>query len=214
MSAGAGRSPTGMAALFNMLWEENPVFVQILGICSALAVTNLVANTLVMCAGLVFAAGMSALTVSLLRALTPRRVRMITQVLIIAAYVIVIQMVLDAYLPRISKQLGPYVGLIITNCIIMGRLEAFSSQNRPLPALLDGVGAGLGYTLVLLPIAMVREPMGLGTFFGLRVMPEGWTNWNFMIIAPSGFFGLAVFIWIARSVNERIDARAREKAKK
>jgi Na+-transporting NADH:ubiquinone oxidoreductase subunit D len=209
MSAQDGAPLSGPAAFRRMLWEENPVFVQILGICSALAVTNLAVNTLVMCAGLVFAQAMSSLTVSLLRNWTPRRVRMMTYVLIIAAYVIIIKIVLDAYLPEISDQLGAYVGLIITNCIIMGRCEAFASANRPLPSFLDGIGAGLGYTLVLLPIAMVREPLGFGTVFGAEIgFMRDWTRWNLMVIAPSGFFGLAIFIWIARSINAEIDRRA------
>jgi Na+-transporting NADH:ubiquinone oxidoreductase subunit D len=189
----------GTAALTRMLWEENPVIVQILGICSALAVTNLVKNTLVMCVGLIFTTGMSCLTVSLLRNVMPRRVRMMVQVLIIAAYVIVIKILLDAFLPEISKELGPYVGLIITNCIVMGRTEGFAMGNKPVDSLLDGIGAGLGYTAVLLPIAMVREPLGLGSFFGYAVFPADWTRWNLMVIAPSGFFCLAVLIWVARA---------------
>lgn len=191
----------GFAALKRMLWDENPVIGQILGICSALAVTNLVKNTLVMCLGLVFTLVMSCLTVSLMRNVIPRRVRMIIQVLVIAAYVIVIKIVLDAYLPEISNELGPYVGLIITNCIVMGRTEGYAMANKPGDAILDGLGAGIGYSMVLLPIAMVREPLGLGSFFGIPVLPADWTRWNLMVIAPSGFFGLATYIWIARSLK-------------
>lgn len=198
MSANPG-PVTGWAAFTRMLWRENPVTVQFLGICSTLAVTNLVKNTLVMCVGLIFTTAMSSLTVSALRTVTPRRIRMMVQVLIIAAYVIVLKIVLDAFLPEISRELGPYVGLIITNCIVMGRTEGYASGNRPLDALFDGVGAGVGYTLVLLTIAAVREPLGLGTFFGVPVMPEGFTRWNLMVIAPSGFFCLAAFIWITRA---------------
>ena len=200
----AGKKGTAKDALTRMLWIENPVAVQVLGICSALAVTNLVKNTLVMCAGLIFASAMSSMTVAFLRSLTPRRVRMMTQILIVAAYVIVIQIVLTAYLPDIAKDLGPYVGLIITNCIIMGRCEAFAASNKPGLALLDGLGAGLGYTLVLLPIAMVREPLGMGSFFG---WPIPWmadmTRWSIMVVAPAGFFCLAAYIWIARGYAER-----------
>jgi Na+-transporting NADH:ubiquinone oxidoreductase subunit D len=189
----------GTAAFKRMIWDENPVIGQILGICSALAVTNLVKNTLVMCVGLVFTLIMSCLTVSLLRNVIPRRVRMIIQVLVIAAYVIILKIFLDAYLPEISNELGPYVGLIITNCIVMGRTEGYAMANKPLDAVLDGLGAGIGYSLVLLPIAMVREPLGLGSFFGVQVIPADWTRWNLMVIAPSGFFGLALYIWIARA---------------
>ncbi|MFZ5949752.1 MAG: Rnf-Nqr domain containing protein [Candidatus Rifleibacteriota bacterium] len=191
----------GTAALKRMLWDENPVIGQILGICSALAVTNLVKNTLVMCLGLIFTLIMSCFTVSLMRNVIPRQVRMIIQVLIIAAYVIVIKIVLDAYLPDISNELGPYVGLIITNCIVMGRTEGYAMANRPMDAILDGLGAGIGYSLVLLPIAMIREPLGLGSFFGIQVLPADWTRWNMMVIAPSGFFCLATFIWITRSIK-------------
>ncbi|MDD3146238.1 MAG: Rnf-Nqr domain containing protein [Candidatus Riflebacteria bacterium] len=196
MSTGPAK---GMNALKRMLWDENPVIGQILGICSALAVTNLVKNTLVMCLGLIFTLMMSCLTVSLLRNVIPRRVRMIVQVLVIAAYVIFIKIVLDAYLPEISNELGPYVGLIITNCIVMGRTEGYAMGNKPVDAVLDGIGAGIGYSLVLLPIAMIREPLGLGTFFGIQVLPSDWTRWNMMVIAPSGFFALATFIWVVRA---------------
>ncbi|HNW11067.1 MAG TPA: Rnf-Nqr domain containing protein [Candidatus Rifleibacterium sp.] len=196
MSAGPVK---GVAALKRMLWEENPVIGQILGICSALAVTNLVKNTLVMCLGLIFTLMMSCLTVSLLRNVIPRQVRMIIQVLVIAAYVIVIKIILDAYLPEISNELGPYVGLIITNCIVMGRTEGYAMNNKPGDAILDGIGAGIGYSLVLLPISMIREPLGLGTFFGMQLLPPDWTKWNMMVIAPSGFFALATFIWFVKA---------------
>ena len=196
MSAGPVK---GVAALKRMLWEENPVIGQILGICSALAVTNLVKNTLVMCLGLIFTLMMSSFTVSLLRNVIPRQVRMIIQVLVIAAYVIVIKIILDAYLPEISNELGPYVGLIITNCIVMGRTEGYAMNNKPGDAILDGIGAGIGYSLVLLPISMIREPLGLGTFFGMQLLPPDWTKWNMMVIAPSGFFALATYIWIVRA---------------
>ena len=189
---------TARKAFLKMLWEDNPVFCQILGICSALAVTNRVVNTLVMGAGLMFATALGCYTVSILRNCTPRQVRMMAQVLIIAAYVIVVKLLLDAFLPDISRQLGAYVGLIITNCIIMGRCEAFAAQNKPWPSLVDGFGAGLGYTLVLLAIAMIREPMGLGTFCNIQVMPEWWVPWNLMIIAPGGFFMIATLVWIVR----------------
>ncbi|NLI78476.1 MAG: NADH:ubiquinone reductase (Na(+)-transporting) subunit D [Candidatus Riflebacteria bacterium] len=182
-----------------MLWEENPVLVQILGICSTLAVTNLVKNTLIMCVGLTLCTAFSALTISLLRDRIPRQVRMMVQVLIIAAWVIVLKIVLDAFLPEISRELGPYVGLIITNCIVMGRTEGFAMGNRPLTAFCDGLGAGVGYSLVLLVIAAVREPLGLGSFFGIPVLPSDWTRWNLMVIAPSGFFALATFIWVAKA---------------
>ena len=181
------------------LWKDNPVLRQILGICSTLAVTNLLVNTLVMNAGLVFTLCMSSLTVSLLRNYTPMRIRMMVQTLIIASYVIIVDIAIKAYLPDISEALGPYVGLIITNCIIMGRCEAFARNNPPLASLLDGLAVSLGYAAVLLAIALVREPLGFGTVFGYRVMPSGFTPWTIMIMAPGAFFMLGIYVWIVKA---------------
>jgi Na+-transporting NADH:ubiquinone oxidoreductase subunit D len=177
---------------------NNPVFVQILGICSTLAVTNVLKNTVVMCAGLVFVTGLSNLTVSLLRKYIPGRIRMMVETLIIAAYVIIVDVVLKAFIPDISRQLGPYVGLIITNCIIMGRAEAFALSNPPALSLVDGLSSGLGYTYVLLIIAFLRELLGTGSIWGFRVLGDWWTNWNIMIMAPGAFFMLALFIWVVK----------------
>jgi Na+-transporting NADH:ubiquinone oxidoreductase subunit D len=128
---------------------------------------------------------------------------MIVQTLIIAFYVIIVDIVLRAFLPDISKALGPYVGLIITNCIIMGRAEAFAQSNRPIISFWDGLTAGLGYMYVLLAIAFVRELLGFGTLFGYRVMPDGYLPWTIMIMAPSAFFLLGLFIWAAKAVMLR-----------
>jgi len=182
------------------LWKDNPVLRQVLGICSTLAVTNLMVNTLVMNAGLIFTLAMSSLTVSLLRNYTPMRIRMMVQTLIIASYVIMVDIVIKGYLPDISEALGPYVGLIITNCIIMGRCEAFARNNPPWPAFVDGVAVGIGYALVLMAIAIVREPLGFGTLLGFRIMPSGFTPWTVMIMAPGAFFMLGIYIWIIRAV--------------
>ncbi|MBD3288836.1 NADH:ubiquinone reductase (Na(+)-transporting) subunit D [candidate division KSB1 bacterium] len=192
------------------LWKNNPVTVQILGICSTLAVTNIFLNTLILGLGLIFVMAFSALVVSLMRNIIPQRVRMMVQTLIIASFVVIVDIVLKAYVPDISKALGPYVGLIITNCIIMGRLEAFSSSNRPPLAFLDGVMSGIGYTYVILVIAFFRELLGFGTILGYPVMDplvrslgysEGWIQWAFMIMAPGGFFMLAIFIWVANNIS-------------
>ncbi|MFO7956507.1 MAG: NADH:ubiquinone reductase (Na(+)-transporting) subunit D [Candidatus Brocadiia bacterium] len=180
------------------VWNENPIFRQILGICSTLAVTNLMINTLVMCAGLIFVLTCSNVTVSLLRAYTPRRIRMIVQTLIIAAYVIIVKILLDAYLPNISAALGAYVGLIITNCIIMGRAEAFASSNSPWPSFVDGIACGLGYSFILIAIAFFRELMGQGTLFGVQLLGEWWRPWTIMVMPPGAFFALALVIWVAR----------------
>lgn len=180
--------------------RNNPVFVQVLGICSTLAVTNRVANTLVMCLGLIFTTTCSGFTVSLLRRRTPARIRMMVEVMVIAAYVIIVDITLKATLPDISRQLGPYVGLIITNCIVMGRAEAFAMKNPPVPAAVDGLGAGLGYAYVLIVIAVFRELLGAGSLMGLRLLPEGWVNWSIMVMAPGAFFMLALFIWFIKAV--------------
>ncbi len=177
-------------------FRENSVWKQILGICSSLAVTNLLLNSLIMGLGVIFALALSSFTISLIREHTPRSVRMMAQTLIIGAYVIIVDILLKTYLPDVSKQLGPYVGLIITNCILMGRAEAFASQNKPLDSMIDGIGAGVGYTFVLLVIAFIRELMGFGTLFGVQVLGDWWTNWSIMVMAPSAFFILAILIWV------------------
>jgi Na+-transporting NADH:ubiquinone oxidoreductase subunit D len=181
------------------LWEDNPVLRHVLGICSTLAVTNLVANTLVMDAGLIFTLSMSCLTVSILRSYTPLRIRMMVQTLIIASYVIIVDILIKAHLPDISDALGPYVGLIITNCIIMGRCEAFARSNPPWASFLDGIAVALGYSFVLLAIALVREPLGFGTLMGYKIMPEGFKPWNIMMMAPGAFFMLGLLIWFIRA---------------
>ncbi|HOG63834.1 MAG TPA: NADH:ubiquinone reductase (Na(+)-transporting) subunit D [Spirochaetota bacterium] len=184
--------------IFDGIFANNPVFVQVLGICSTLAVTNVFENTLVMCIGLVFTTGLSNFSVSLLRSLIPGRIRMIVETLVIASWVIVFDIIIKATLPEISKALGAYVGLIITNCIVMGRAEAFALANKPLISMADGIANGLGYTWVLLAVAFVRELLGSGSIFGVRVLGEWWTNWNIMVMAPGGFFVLAILIWIVR----------------
>jgi len=186
------------------LWKDNAVFRQVLGICSTLAVTNLVLNTAVMCAALTLTTALSCLTVSLLRKLTPRGIRMMVETLIIAFYVILFDMWLKAYWPDMSRQLGPYVGLIITNCIIMGRCEAYANSNPPVPALLDGLFNGLGYSFVLLLIALIREPLGMGTLMGMPLpylSGPHWDKWVLMVMPPGAFFTLACVIWLFRSLG-------------
>ena len=192
------KPPSNIQIFKEGLWKDNPVLRQILGICSTLAVTNLLVNTMVMNAGLIFTLAMSSLTVSLLRNITPMRIRMMVQTLIIASYVIIVDIVIKAQLPDISEALGPYVGLIITNCIIMGRCEAFARHNPPWPSFLDGIAVGLGYAFVLTLIALFREPLGFGTLFGYRIMPDGFTPWTIMIMAPGAFFMLGLFVWVVR----------------
>jgi Na+-transporting NADH:ubiquinone oxidoreductase subunit D len=197
--AGAAGPRSKAASVFlDGIGANNPVFVQILGICSTLAVTNVVANTLVMCAGLIWTTAMSNLSVSLLRRWIPARVRMIVETLIIAVWVIVVDVAVRAYLPDVSRQLGPYVGLIITNCIVMGRTEAFGLANPPAMSLLDGLASGLGYAYVLLIVSVIRELLGSGSRLGCRIMGAWWTNWSIFTMAPGAFFLLALFIWIVK----------------
>jgi Na+-transporting NADH:ubiquinone oxidoreductase subunit D len=191
------------AIIIDGLWRDNPVFRQVLGICSTLAVTNLVINTAVMCAALTIVTAMSCLTVSALRAFTPRNIRMMVQTLIIAFYVIIVDLVLKAYWPEMSRSLGPYVGLIITNCIIMGRCEAFAASNPPRASMLDGLSCGLGYSFVLITIAVIRELLGMGTILGFDIpyFSTHWDKWIIMVMPPGAFFTLACVIWLFRSMK-------------
>ena len=201
------QKPTHRQIFLAGLWNDNPVLRQVLGICSTLSVTNLLVNTMVMNAGLLFTVCLTSVTVSLLRQITPPRIRMMVQTLIIASYVIIFDLVVQAYLPDISEALGPYVALIITNCIIMGRAEAFARHNPPLPSLLDGLAMSLGYALILTAIALIREPLGFGTLFGIRVMPEGFVNWTIMIMAPGAFLTLGLLIWAIKYSSLRHQKR-------
>jgi Na+-transporting NADH:ubiquinone oxidoreductase subunit D len=182
------------------VWMDNQVLRQILGICSSLAVTNLMTNSLVMGLGLTFVTAFSSLTISLLRNVIPHKVRMLVQTLIIAAYVILVDIFLKANMPDISKALGPYVGLIITNCIIMGRAEAYAQKNPPLLSMLDGFFAGIGYTVVLLIIALCRELLGFGTIFGFDVNFIGFETWTIMVMPPAAFFLIGVLIWVTSNI--------------
>lgn len=174
------------------VWVTNPIAIQVLGICSALAVTTTLMNSLVMSIALTFVCVGSNLFVSLLRNVTPRRVRMIAEVAIIATFVIVFDRLLKAYYFEMSEQLGPYVALIITNCIVMGRAEAFALQNPPIVSMLDGFANGLGYTIVLCSVGFFRELLGAGKLFGVTIMEattnDGWYPQNGVMISPSGAF--------------------------
>ena len=170
------------------LGKENPVFVQILGICSTLAVTNKLENTIVMVLGVIFTTSLSSFTFSILRKVIPGRIRMMVETLIIATYVIIVDIVLKAYMPEIWQQLGPYVGLIITNCIVMGRMEAFAASNPPGLSLIDGISSGIGYAYVLVIIAFFRELLGSGTILGFSVFGDWWSNWAIMIMPPRRLF--------------------------
>ena len=196
-----GQAPCGLcggkgkATMKDGLWGNNPINVQVLGICSALAVTSKLANSLVMGAALIFVCVGSNLFVSVLRKAIPRRIRMIAEVAIIATFVILFDQFLRAFYWPMSRQLGPYVGLIITNCIVMGRAEAFALQNPPTVSAVDGLANGLGYAVVLGMIGFVRELIGSGTVFGVEVLSREWYVANqLMILAPGAFIVLGFLI--------------------
>jgi Na+-transporting NADH:ubiquinone oxidoreductase subunit D len=187
----------GIVTLKEGVWANNPLAIQVLGICSSLAVTNRLENSLVMGAALIFVCVGSNLIVSLLRKRTPHRIRMIAEVAIISTFVIVFDQFLKAFYWDMSKQLGPYVGLIITNCIVMGRAEAFALQNPPILSIVDGFANGLGYAAVLAIIGFFRELLGTGEIFGRPVLSSEWYAPNqIMILAPGAFFALGIVIAI------------------
>jgi len=190
-------------ALIEPLIDNNPITLQVLGICSALAVTTKMDTAFVMSLAVIAVLTLSNLFVSLIRNLIPVNIRIIVQLAIIASLVIVTDQVLQAYVYDISKQLSVYVGLIITNCIIMGRAEAYAMQNPPLASIMDGIGNGLGYALILMVTAVFRELLGAGSLFGYKILPlvseGGWYNPNgLMVISPGTFFIIGLFIWAIR----------------
>ncbi len=184
------------------LVKNNPIVIAVLGICSSLAVTNRVENAIAMGLGVTFVVMASSATISLMRKLIPPKVRMVTYMVVISAYVIAVQMVLEAYFPTIAKQLGAYVGLIITNCIVMGRAEAFAVKNPAKYSLIDGFASGMGYMFVLVLVSIVREILAFGTLLGMQVVGDQWVNWVVMAMAPGGFFVLGLFIWGIRELTK------------
>ncbi|MEJ2628083.1 MAG: NADH:ubiquinone reductase (Na(+)-transporting) subunit D [bacterium] len=187
------------------IFRENPITFQILGICSALAVTSKMETSLVMSLAVIFVLSLSSFFVSLLRKHIPDSVRIIVEMTIIASLVIIADQIIKAFAFQISKQLSVYVGLIITNCIIMGRAEAFGLKNPPLQSFLDGIGNGLGYSFILLTVGFFRELLGAGTILGIRILPlatqGGWYVRNGIFLIPaSAFFLIGLIIWIMRSL--------------
>lgn len=188
------------AALLDPLFNNNPIALQVLGICSALAVTTQMTTALVMCVALTAVTGLSSLSVSTIRNAVPYNIRIIVQMAIIASLVIVVDQVLKAYMFTISQKLSVFVGLIITNCIVMGRAEGFAMQNPPLISFIDGIGNGLGYSAILMGTAFLRELLGSGKLFGYTVLAPvtegGWYQPNgLMVLAPAAFFIIGLMIW-------------------
>ncbi|NOX46832.1 MAG: NADH:ubiquinone reductase (Na(+)-transporting) subunit D [Chlorobi bacterium] len=203
-------SPKNKKLIFNPLSKENPITVQVLGICSALAVTAKLEPAFVMSVSVMAVLAAANVIISMLRNTIPSRIRIIVQLVIVAALVILVDQVLKAFAYDVSKQLSVFVGLIITNCILMGRLEAFAMGNKPWPAFLDGIGNAMGYAWILITIAFVRELFGSGTIWNYPVMENlglydiGYKNNGFMILPPMALIVVGIIIWIQRSRDKEL----------
>ena len=197
-------SKKNLRLLTDPLSSQNPITVQVLGICSALAVTVQLKPAIVMAISVTIVTAFSNLIISLIRNSIPNRIRIIVQLVIVAALVIVVDQVLKAFVYDVSKQLSVFVGLIITNCIIMGRLEAFALGNKPIPSFLDGVGNGAGYGMILILVAFFREVLGSGTILGFHIIPEsfykiGYANNGLMVLSPMALITVGIIVWVHRS---------------
>lgn len=200
------------AALFNPLSKDNPVIVQVLGICSCLAVTAKLEPAIVMGISVTAVTAFSNVIISLIRNTIPNSIRIIVQLVVVAALVIIVDQFLKAYNYEVSKQLSVFIGLIITNCILMGRLEAFALSNKPWPAFLDGVGNGISYAIILIIVAAVRELLGSGTLLGCQIIPQalydaGYQNNGLMILPPMALITVACIIWVHRSKNKDLQEK-------
>ncbi|TFH39245.1 MAG: NADH:ubiquinone reductase (Na(+)-transporting) subunit D [Bacteroidia bacterium] len=203
-------STKNIKLLTNPLGDNNPITIQVLGICSALAVTVKLAPAVVMAISVMVVLAVSNVIVSLFRKMIPPRIRIIFQLVVIAMMVILVDQVLKAYAFEVSKQLSVFVGLIITNCIIMGRLEAFAMANKPWPSFLDGIGNAAGYGLILIIVAFVRELLGSGTIYGFPIIEKlgiyntGYENNGLMILPPMALITVGIIIWVQRSRNKNL----------
>lgn len=198
--------------LVNPLSKDNPVIVQVLGICSALAVTAKLEPAVVMTISVTAVLAFANVIISLLRNTIPNSIRIIVQLVIVAALVVIVDQVLKAWNYEVSKALSVFIGLIITNCIIMGRLEAFAMSNRPWPAFLDGIGNALGYGIILIIVAFIRELFGSGSIFGYQVIPDWWyeagyQNNGMMILPPMALITVACIIWVHRAFNKDLQEK-------
>ncbi|MCH5231322.1 MAG: NADH:ubiquinone reductase (Na(+)-transporting) subunit D [Muribaculaceae bacterium] len=198
--------------LVNPLSKDNPVIVQVLGICSALAVTAKLEPAVVMTISVTAVLAFANVIISLLRNTIPNSIRIIVQLVVVAALVVIVDQVLKAWNYEVSKALSVFIGLIITNCIIMGRLEAFAMSNRPWPAFLDGIGNALGYGIILIIVAFIRELLGSGSIFGYQVIPQWWydagyQNNGMMILPPMALITVACIIWVHRAKNKDLQEK-------
>ncbi|MCI2108557.1 MAG: NADH:ubiquinone reductase (Na(+)-transporting) subunit D [Bacteroidales bacterium] len=198
--------------ILNPIFKGNPITVLVLGICSSLAVTVEMKGALVMALSVTIVTGLSSFVLSLLRNTIPNRVRIIVQLVVVALMVILVDQVLKAYAYGIDKQLSVYIGLIITNCIVMGRIEAFALGNKPIPSLLDGLANGVGYGLILIVVSFFRELFGSGTLFGLRIIPEsfyaaGYMNNGLVILPPMALILIGCIIWIQRGIQKDLQEK-------
>jgi NADH:ubiquinone oxidoreductase, D subunit len=197
---------------FNPFSKDNPVIVQVLGICSCLAVTAKLEPALVMGISVIAVLAFSNVIISLIRNTIPTNIRIIVQLVVVAALVIIVNQLLLAYAYDVSKQLSVFIGLIITNCILMGRLEAFAMGNKPWPAFLDGVGNGIGYTIILVIVGFFRELLGSGSLLGYKVIPQSWYEAGYadnglMILPPMALIVVACIIWVHRSHNKELQEK-------
>ena len=198
--------------LLNPIFKGNPITVLVLGICSSLAVTVQLKGALVMALSVTIVTGLSSLVVSMMRKSIPNRIRIIVQLVVVSLMVILVDQVLKAYAYSISKTLSVYVGLIITNCIVMGRIEAFALSNKPVPSLLDGLANGAGYGMILIIVAFFRELLGSGTLLGFRVIPEtfytaGYMNNGLVILPPMALILLGCIVWVQRSIQKDLQEK-------
>ena len=198
--------------LLNPIFKGNPITVLVLGICSSLAVTVQLKGACVMALSVIIVTGLSSFVVSLIRKSIPNRIRIIVQLVVVALMVILVDQVLKAYAYSVSKTLSVYVGLIITNCIVMGRIEAYALGNKPIPSLLDGLANGAGYGMILIIVAFFRELLGSGTLFGFRIIPEafytaGYMNNGLVILPPMALILLGCIVWIQRGVQKDLQEK-------
>lgn len=197
------------------LWRDNPVFVQVLGMCPALAVSNTAINALTMGLATTFVLLMSGLSVSALRAFIPREARIVCYICIIASFVTAVDYIIQAISIELSRSLGAFIALIVVNCLILGRSEAFASKNKPGRSALDALGMGVGFTLALLSIGVIREILGNGSLFGVALFPEGFQTWTVMVLPSGGFFAMALWLLVVDWLKARqagTDKQAQETA--